>query len=75
MRTHGNKYFIDKKKKLSINETINRDKAVFIDLLRWTGNINNFYLWASEKYGISEGYIKQIITFCYLADPKRREWV
>lgn len=73
MNTRGEKYFTSQKRKLSINETINRDKAVFIDLLRWTGDINNFYVWASEKYNLSEGYIRQIITFCYLADPKRRE--
>ena len=75
MNAHGDKYFINKKRKLSINETINRDKAVFIDLLRWTGEIDNFYIWASEKYNLSQSYIKRIISFCYLADPKRRELI
>lgn len=75
MRTHGENYFVGKKIKMSMQETIKRDKAVFIDLLRWTGEIDNFYIWASEKYGLTIDYIKQIITFCYLADPKRREMI
>lgn len=75
MNTQGTKYFTNKKRKLSINETINRDKAIFIDLLRWTGEVNNFYTWASEKYGLSKRYIRHIILLCYLADPKRREMI
>lgn len=75
MNTHGKEYFINKKRKLSINETINRDKAIFVDLLRWKGSVDNFYVWASEKYKLSVRYVKQIVFFCYLADPKRKEWV
>lgn len=63
------------KRRLSTLETFNRDKALFIDFLRWTGIKSNFFIWASEKYNISQRTVYMIIQLCLLADPKRYEIV
>lgn len=63
--------YFNKKRKLSTIETYNRDKALFIDFLRWPGERGNFYRYASKKYGLSFGSIRTILRYCLYADPKR----
>lgn len=73
--TTPNNDFWSEQHRLSPSETLNRNRALFIDLLKWDGTYDEFYVWASKKYNISEGTIKQIIYFCLIADPKRRNQV
>jgi len=68
------KYF-EKKRKLSKLETITRDKALFIDFLKYPGTRAEFCVWASKKYGLATNYIHEIITACIMADPKRGQIV
>ncbi len=70
-----NEEFWTKKHRLSPSETLNRNKALFVDLLKWEGSIEQFYNWAAKKYSISEDYIKKIISYCLIANPKRRDQV
>ena len=65
-----NEHYFEGKKGSTI-ETTNRDKALFIDFLRWDGSKTDFYKWSSTKYGISEQYISWIIKLCCIADPRR----
>ena len=67
--------YFGKKRKLSTVETYNRDKALFIDFLRWTGERSDFCRHASEKYGISYYNVQTILKYCLYADPKRFEIV
>ena len=64
------KYF-GSKKRLTHDESIKRDKAVFVDFLHWNGSRNNFCIWASEKYNISASYVNSIISYCLSADNRR----
>ena len=65
MQNNGEQYFASNKRRLSKTETLNRDKAVFIDLLRWNGTFENFVTWAGEKYGLSQSYITIIIKHAF----------
>ncbi len=59
------------KRRLSDTETFNRDKALFIDFLRWQGERSDFCRHASQKYGLSFGHVETILKYCLYADPKR----
>lgn len=61
--------------KTSIAETMNRDKAVFVDYLKWRGSKANFRTWAAEKYGLNPSTIDNILFYCLSADPKRYDMV
>lgn len=65
-----NDYFV-KKRKLSIKETYNRDKALFIDYLRWPGERVDFCYHAAKKYNLSFYYVEEILKYCLYADPER----
>ena len=67
-------YFKDKRK-LTTTETYNRDKALFIDFLRWNGERGDFCRYAGEKYGLSFGHVEMILKYCLYADPKRFDMV
>lgn len=73
--TTPNEGFWSKQHRLSPSETLNRNRAIFIDLLKWEGSKKEFYSWASKKYNISVGTIRHIIYFCLIADPKRKNQV
>ena len=62
-------------KRLPKSETLNRDRALFIDYLRWEGTVSEFYTWAENKYNLCKSTIGDIITFCLNADPKRNTQV
>ena len=59
------------KRKLTKTETYNRNKAIFVDFLRWQGERTDFYNHAAEKYGLAPYYVYIIIKYCLFADPKR----
>lgn len=63
------------KHRLTKTETYNRDKAIFIDFLRWPGKRTAFYDHAAEKYGLARYYVYIIIKYCLFADPKRYELI
>ncbi len=75
MKSNSEKYFNRPKIRLSPNETINRDKALFVDYLKWRGNKENFYTWASEKYEISKHSVSEIIFYCLSADIRRYDMI
>ena len=58
-----------------ITQTLNRDRSVFIDRLRWIGTNSLFLQWAAQKYNISTGMVQQILTLNYIADPRRYDMV
>jgi len=59
------------KKKISTIETYNRDKALFIDFLKWEGSRKDFTLWAAKKYNLNPAYVNKIILLCLCADESR----
>lgn len=67
--------YFTKKHRLTFEEAHNRDKAIFIDYLRWNGTQKDFYTHAAEKYGLSRTYVSEIIQYCRFADPKRYDIV
>ncbi|MBR2861592.1 MAG: IS1595 family transposase [Clostridia bacterium] len=71
MKKDTTKYFGRENIRLTHAESINRDKAVFIDYLHWKGSRENFCIWASEKYKLSKYYVNEIIHYCLSADIKR----
>lgn len=71
MSTDTDKEQFSGKYRLTKTETYNRDKAIFIDFLRWPGKKTDFYGHAAEKYGLSPYYVYLILKYCLYADPKR----
>ena len=69
-RDTDNAYF-EKKRKLSKTETYNRDKALFVDFLRWTGDKLDFYEYGARKYNLTPHYVYEILRYCFYADPER----
>ena len=65
-------YFVGKKK-LTPSETYNRDKAIFIDFLKWNGDRNSFCQWATKKYDLRKDYVSTIIKYCLWARIDRIE--
>lgn len=59
------------KKKLTKTETFNRDKALFIEYLKWPGERQDFCRYAAKKYGITPSYATTILRYCLYANPKR----
>ena len=68
-----NQEFWSQKKKMPIGETVIRDKALFIDFLKWEGSKKEFCMWAKDKYHLSFYYIYHILSLNFIADPKRYE--
>ena len=64
--THWNKL-----RRTSGNDTYNRDKAIFIDYLKWTGSKKAFCEHTAEKYNLSIQTVYQILIYCMCADPER----
>ena len=73
MRTEIPESLTARIKRLSKDETLQRDRAVFVDYLRWQGTRKAFCLWAHEKYGMVPSYVNQILTYCCYADYNRYE--
>lgn len=65
--------FFLQKKKIAIGETSLRDKALFVDFLKWEGSKKDFCIWATEKYRLSFYYIYHILSLNFIADPQRYE--
>ncbi len=75
MNSDTSKYFSREKIRLTHEESINRDKAVFVDFLRWKGSRENFCIWASEKYNVSKLHISNTIFYCLSADINRYDMI
>lgn len=73
MTTEIPEEYFSKKRKLSTTETYNRDKALFIDYLRYPGKKSDFCRYAAKKYGLSYCHVNTILKYCLYADPKRFE--
>ena len=71
MSTNPPEEYFQNKRKFSTTETYNRDKALFIDFLRWNGERGDFCRYAQKKYGLSFGHVEMILKYCLYADPKR----
>lgn len=67
--------YLSKKRKLSTTETYNRDRAIFIEYLRWPGDRISFKKYAAQKFNISYDMVTIILRFCFYADPKRFDMV
>lgn len=67
--------YLSKKRRLTKTETYNRDKAIFIDFLRWTGERKEFCYYAAQKYNLSYKYVYEILKYCLYADPDRYNMV
>jgi len=59
--------------KIPMAQTLNRDRSVFLDCLRWTGTRVEFLKNAAQKYGLSTSTINQILMLNCMADPNRYE--
>lgn len=71
METDVPEVYFSKKRRLTKTETFNRDKAMFIEYLKWPGERKDFCLYAAKKYGITYYYATTIIRYCLYAVPKR----
>ena len=71
MTTEDTAKYFKEKRKLTPAETYNRDKAIFIDYLRWPGERTDFCRYAAEKYHLSYYYVYVILKYCLYADPQR----
>ena len=61
------------KLKIPMSQTLNRDRAIFIDCLNWTGTKAEFLEYAKNKYNVSSSVIYQTIQLNCIADPNRYE--
>lgn len=59
--------------KIPMAQTLNRDRAVFVDCLKWTGTKAGFLKYAAEKYHISSRTVVEILMLNCMADPNRYE--
>lgn len=75
MESDTKEYFSRKNIRMSAKETVNRDKAIFVDYLNWKGSKQNFLIWAQEKYNISQSALYHILGYCLEADPRRSDMV
>ena len=73
MSSDGVDNYFDGKKKLTSEEAFNRDKAMFIDFLKWNGDRNSFCKWAAEKYALRKDYVSTILKYCLRARIDRIE--
>ena len=71
MSTENATEYFKRKRKLSPAEVYNRDRAIFIDYLRWPGERTDFCRHAAEKYNLSYNYVYAILKYCLYADPQR----
>ena len=67
----GVENYLNRSKRIRSNEVHNRDKAIFIDYLKWDGTKHNFLHFAAEKYNLSVTTVSSILVSCMCADPKR----
>ena len=67
--------YLSTTKRLTKTETFNRDKAIFIDYLRWIGSRGEFCRHAAIKYNLSFNYVDTILKYCLYADLKRLDMV
>ena len=73
MSSDGVDNYFDGKKKLTSEEAFNRDKAMFIDFLKWNGDRNSFCKWAAKKYALRKDYVSTILKYCLRAKIDRIE--
>ena len=71
MTSPASENYFTVKRRLSKTETYNRDKAIFIDFLRWPGERKDFCCYAAKKYGLSYTYVQTILKLCLYADLDR----
>lgn len=71
MTTETQAEYFKTKRRLTPTELHNRNKAIFIDFLRWSGERADFCRLAAKKYGLSFGHIETILKYCLYADSKR----
>ena len=71
METAIPEQYFSGKKRLTKTETFNRDKALFIEYLKWPGERKDFCCYAAKKYGITPSYVTTILRYCLYANPKR----
>ena len=75
MSKDGTEYFNIKKRRLSPNETIKRDKAIFVDYMKWSGSKKDFCSWAADKYNTSSKNVSDSLRLCFIADERRYDMV
>ena len=63
--------YFKSKRRLTQEETYNRDRAMFIEFLKWPGERKDFCHYAAKKYGITYHYATTIIRYCLYAVPER----
>ena len=75
MTTEIPEEYFSKKRRLSTVEAFKRDKALFIDYMRYPGKRSDFCRYASQKYGVSYQHVCTTLKYCLYADPKRFDMV
>ena len=75
MNSDTSEEYFSQKRKLTKTETFNRDKALFIDYLRWSGERVDFCRHAAKKYNLTFDYVEAILKYCLYADPERYNMV
>lgn len=71
MNSDSSEAYFSQKRRLTKTETYNRDKALFIDYLRWPGERIDFCHHAAKKYNLSYQYVEVILKYCLYAAPER----
>ncbi len=57
--------------KLPMSQTLNRDRVIFVECLKWIGTKEDFLNYISNKYNVSKGEIYRVIRLNCMADTKR----
>lgn len=71
MSNNSSKITSSKDKRLTKDNLINRDKAIYIDFLNWDDDRKSFCKWAAEKYQLSSSYVHYVLRLFFIADYKR----
>lgn len=75
MTTEDTTDYFKLRRKLTQEETYNRDRAMFIEFLKWSGERKDFCHYAAKKYGITYSYATTILRYCLYAVPERYNMV
>ena len=67
--------YFAKKRRLTSEDAYKRDKAIFVDYLRFNGTRSDFCRYAAQKYNLSYLYVEAILKYCLYADIERYNMV
>ena len=62
------------KTRISPKQTADRNKALYVDYINWTGTKEEFFQFTKEKYNIGKDATRAVLKAMVNSDPKRKEF-